>query len=222
MHDRRAGGATLEWLGARRCAADSDGLGSNAQMARPGQAGADVPAARARLAAARRTKGAAVVLVAASLASGVAVGAAAGHPREGSGAPQPRVIQLSYSEVNDGTFPRTRLMAFARRTDSVKLATRFNGRHPTADTRLDKSITDTDIKGNAKHPFVVIRKGGGRRVVKLVRKSLAERGQARVRVRAERDGRVDAIKLRIVLARCAMDPPLFPVDCEVKRSGKHV
>jgi hypothetical protein len=164
----------------------------------------------------------AAFLVAAGL-TGAAIPAAADHPREAVGGAQPRVIQLSYSEVNDGSRPRLNLMAFSRRTDSVRFATRYDGRQATANTRYVKSITDTDINGNrAKHPFVLVRKQGGKRVVKLVRKSLDERGEARVRIRAARGGSVDAIKLRIVLGRCSQDPPLFPVDCEVERSGKHV
>jgi hypothetical protein len=159
----------------------------------------------------------AVVLVA--VASAVGPAATSGVA---GGGPQPRVIQLSYSEVNDGTRPRLSLMAFSRRTDSVRFSTRYEGKQVTGDTRRDNSLTDTDIKGNAKHPFVLRRKQGGKRVVKLVRESLDERGEARVRIRAERGGDVDVIKLRIVLGRCSQDPPLFPVDCEVERSGKHV
>jgi RNA-binding protein YhbY len=175
-----------------------------------------------RASRARRTKGAIAVLVGVALASMAAASAAGGDARQAPGPPPPRVIQLSYSDVNDGTFPRYRLMAFSRRTDSVDFATRFGGKKASAGARLDKSITDTDIKGNAKHPFVIVRKQGGRRVLKLIRKSLDRRGEAKVRVRAKRDDRVDAIRLKIVLARCSQDPPLFPVDCEVKRSGKHV
>ena len=162
-------------------------------------------------------------LVAALVVLGGAAIAAATDTGNARAAPQPRVIQLSYSEVNDGSFPRNRLMAFARRTRSVEFSTRYQGKHATARTRFDKSITDTDIKGNtAKHPFVLIRKHGGRRTIKLIRGSLHERGEARVKVRAAHNGRVDAIHLRIVLAKCAQDPPLFPVDCEVRRSGRHV
>jgi hypothetical protein len=157
------------------------------------------------------------------IVSGLAAPAAVGHATHASGGAQPRVIQLSYSEVNDGSRPRLNLMAFSRRTEAVGLATRYQGKQATADTRFSKNITDTDIKGNrAKHPFVLVRKRGGKRVVKLVRDSLADRGEARVRIRATRGGSVDAIKLRIVLTRCSLDPPLFPVDCEVERSGKHV
>ncbi|MDF2752234.1 MAG: hypothetical protein K0S82_617 [Gaiellaceae bacterium] len=167
------------------------------------------------------TRGALVVALAAGISSQTA--GAAETKRGGAGGGQPRVIQLSYSEVNDGSRPRLNLMAFARRTDSVRLSTRYQGKQATGDTRYDKSITDTDINGNnAKHPFVLRRKQGGKRVVKLIRNSLDERGQARVRIRAARGGRVDAIKLRIVRAKCSLDPPLFPVDCEVERSGKHV
>lgn len=164
----------------------------------------------------------AIGVAALSIAVGLAAPAAVGHATHASGGAQPRVIQLSYSEVNDGSRPRLNLMAFSRRTDSVRLATRYQGKQATADTRFSKNITDTDIKGRAKHPFVLVRKRGGKRVVKLVRNSLADRGEARVRIRAARGGSIDAIKLRIVLARCSLDPPLFPVDCEVERSGKHV
>ena len=162
------------------------------------------------------------VLVAAIAGSALALGAASGGAQQASAPKQPRVIQLHYAQVNDGTFPRLRLDAFSRRTDSVTLSTRFHGKKASGKTRFNKNVTDTDIKGNAKHPFELIRKQGGRRVVKFVKKSLAQRGTSNVKVRAERGGRVDAIKLKIVLAKCGKDPPLFPVDCEVRRSGKHV
>ncbi|MQA75740.1 MAG: hypothetical protein GEU88_15595, partial [Solirubrobacterales bacterium] len=115
------------------------------------------------------------VLFAATVAS-VAALAATGSAHEASSGPQPRVIQLSYSDSKDGSFPRYRLMAFSRRTDDVRFATRFAGKRAKADARFSENITDTDIKGNAKHPFVLIRKGGGKRVMKLIRRAFDERG----------------------------------------------
>ena len=60
------------------------------------------------------------------------------------------------------------------------------------------------------------RKDGGRRVLKLVRQALDGRGVAKLRLRVRGDGGVDALRLRIVLANCSQEPPLYPVDCEVR------
>jgi hypothetical protein len=35
-------------------------------------------------------------------------------------------------------------------------------------------------------------------------------------------GLLDDLRLTIVLAKCAQDPPIYPVDCEIRRSGKHI
>jgi hypothetical protein len=126
------------------------------------------------------------------------------------------VVQLSYSEVNDGSSPRYRLQGFARRTDSLTFRTRSRGKTATARSRYNKSITDTDLRGDARHPFVLQRKGGGRRVLKLIRGALSERGVAKVRVRAKGEGGVDSVRLKIVLAECSQEPPFYPVDCEVR------
>jgi hypothetical protein len=43
---------------------------------------------------------------------------------------------------------------------------------------------------------------------------------AKVRIRAKRDGLLDDLRLTIVLAKCAQEPPIYPVDCEITRRGK--
>ncbi len=133
-----------------------------------------------------------------------------------SGARPAKVIQLSYSRWYEGHS----LLAFARRTDSLRFATRYRGKKASAPARRS-SVTDTDIKGEASRGWNPIRKRGGRKVIRLVRKSLDRRGVAKVRTRAKRDGLLDDHWWRIVLAKCSQDPPLYPVDCEIARSGKH-
>jgi hypothetical protein len=155
-----------------------------------------------------------VLLVAAAVTWGAE---AAGAPK-GSGSHPPKVIQLSYEESNDGSSPRRALDAFVRySTDSVNFATRYHGRTATAKTRYRPNITDTDIRGEmARHPWALVRKGGGSRVLRLIHEALGQRGVAKVRTRARRDGLLDDVRTRIVLSECAQDPPLYPVSCEVR------
>jgi hypothetical protein len=125
---------------------------------------------------------------------------------------------VSYDESNDGSSPRRALYAFVRYpTDTVTFATRYHGHSARGRTRYRSDITDTDIHGErASHPWALIRRGGGRRVFRLVHRSLRQRGFANVRARARRGALVDAGRVRIVLSRCAQDPPLYPVSCEVR------
>ena len=129
----------------------------------------------------------------------------------------PRVIQLSYSESDDGSSPRRSRYAFSRRTDSLRFATRHGGVRATGRSRYKPQITDTDIRGEeARHPWALVRKGGGQRVLRLVHRSLRERGRAVVRVRAKRGGLLDDVRVRVDLSDCTRDPPLYPIDCEAR------
>ncbi len=105
---------------------------------------------------------------------------------------------------------------YARRADSLRFKVRYRGRTASAGSRYDESITDTDLRGDARHPFVIRRDRAGRRVLKLIRKALARRGVAKVRVRARGPGGADSERLRIALRRCSIEPPFYPVDCEVR------
>jgi hypothetical protein len=128
------------------------------------------------------------------------------------------VIQVSYDESNDGSSPRRALFAFVRySTQSVDFATRYRGRSAKARTRYRPNVTDTDIHGRrARHPWALVREGGGRRVLRLIHNSLENRGFANVRARARRDGLLDDARVRIAVSRCAQDPPLYPLSCEVR------
>ena len=129
----------------------------------------------------------------------------------------PKVVQISYAESDDGSSPAKRLYAFVRRADVVRFATRYEGKRATAGTRYRPNITDTDLHGkDVRHPWSLVRKDGGRRVLRLVAKALDERGVAKVRVRARGAGGVDRVRVRVKLAECAQEPPLYPVDCEVR------
>lgn len=129
----------------------------------------------------------------------------------------PRVIQLSYSRSDDGSTPHTVLQAFARRTKALRFSTAFHGRRASAPARFNSHVTDTDLHGQASHPWELEHGGPGGRVYELVRRSLAERRSAAVRVRARRGDRVDRVKLKIRVSKCAKDPPFYPLDCTIHR-----
>jgi hypothetical protein len=158
------------------------------------------------------------MLVVSIVTSAVTCGGEAVAAQKAGGSRPPREIQLSYDESNDGSSPRRALYAFVRHaTDSVKFAVRYHGRGATAGSRYKTQITDTDIRGGkARHPWALIRKGSGGRVLRLIHKSLEQRGVAKVRIRARRDGLLDDVRTRIVLSECAQDPPFYPVSCEVR------
>jgi hypothetical protein len=124
----------------------------------------------------------------------------------------PKVIQLSYAQWYEE--PGGDLAAFARgHPDSLTFATRYRGRQATVPAKQPD--------GDEWEP---IRKRGAARVYRLIRKALDRRGVAKVRTRARRDGLVDVHRWRIVLAHCHQDPSpdaLYPVGCEIARSGEH-
>lgn len=139
-----------------------------------------------------------VATVAAVLAL-TAVAAAAGPPR---------VKGMTYFVRDDGSLPHVRLLVDVKRADSVRVATVFHGKHASAPTRLDDRISGD--------PWVLQHKDAGRKVYKLIRKSLDERGSASVRIRARGDG-TDSVKLKIRKSECTMDPPFYPLDCTIHR-----
>lgn len=139
-----------------------------------------------------------------------------GVPATDSAAKPPKVVKLRYADVRDGSSPRFRLHGYARRALSLTFKARFRGKTATAGSRYEKSITDPKVKGTAKHPWVIRRKGGGRRVIKLVRRGLDKRGTAKVRVRVKGKGGVDSERLRIVRDECHQEPPFYPLECEVR------
>ena len=129
------------------------------------------------------------------------------------------VVQLSYGETPGQDGPDRVLEAFSRRTDSLKFHTTFKGEDVTSPGRYDPNVTDTDIHGNrAKHPWKPNRRLRGSRLISLVHRSLSQRGFARVTVRAtnNRTG-TDIVQVEIDLSStdCTLDPPLYPISCEV-------
>jgi hypothetical protein len=164
----------------------------------------------------RRARASGSFLIAASVAGLLVV---AGPVATSTAAPrhQPEVIQLSYSESSGDVGPNRRLEAFARHTDSLKFAVHYNGHRARVPGTYRSDITDTDIHGHgAKHPWVPDREHGGNRLIRLVHRSLDRRGFARVQVHAEGSQAEELAVVRIDLSRCTTDPPLYPVDCEVR------
>jgi hypothetical protein len=128
----------------------------------------------------------------------------------------PDVIQLSYSESSDQGADR-RLEVFARHTHGMHFATAYKGEKASAPGKYNSTVTDTDIHGRkARHPWEPDRKKGGGDAVRLVHEALHQPGVAKVRLRARKSGEVDKVRVRIDRDKCASDPPLYPLDCEVK------
>ena len=121
----------------------------------------------------------------------------------------PRVTGLTYFVRDDGSLPHVRLLVDVKRADIVRVATVFHGRHASAPTRLDARISG--------HPWVLQHQQPGGRVYRLIRRSLARRGSASVRIRARGDGGSDRVKLKIRESGCTKDPPFYPLDCTIHR-----
>ena len=146
-----------------------------------------------------------------------AISAAVAIAGPGGARQPPQLVQLSYAESDDGSSPKRSLYAFARRAASVKFVTRYDGDRARAGTRYRSSITDTDLHGHdVRHPWALVRRDGGKRVLRLIHDALFERGSARVRVIARGGGNRVVTGVSIVLAECSQDPPFYPVSCEVR------
>jgi hypothetical protein len=132
------------------------------------------------------------------------------------GGGKPKLVQLSYEESDDGSSPPKALSAYFRRAELVKFVTRYHGDRASGTSRYNDSITDTDLHGEARHPWRLIRRGGGKQVLKLIHAALVETGDARVKVIARGNGRRVVDRVLIVLADCSQDPPFYPVSCEIR------
>jgi len=154
--------------------------------------------------------------VSGALLLALALGTASAGAAAESGGQPPKLVQLSYSESDDGSSPKRALYAFARRAEKVRFVTRYDGERATARSRYVSSITDTDLNGEARHPWALIRRNGGKQVLGLIHEALFASGSAKVMVVARGNGRKRERKVKILLAECTPDPPLYPVSCEVK------
>ena len=155
-------------------------------------------------------------ITAALTASAAIPHGAAADPKEEGQRRGPKVVQLSFSSGR-GVGEKS-LQAFAYRTEVLRFRTSYEGERATADSRYRPNVTDTDIdaKGEARHPWELLKKGDGKQVLKMTRQALRERGTAVVRVLAHRDGKLDDVRVRIKLSECSQDPPLYPISCEVE------
>lgn len=128
----------------------------------------------------------------------------------------PSLVQVSYEESDDGSSPPFNLSAYGKKIDALRFTTRYGGERASGEAKFNGSITDTDLNGEASHPWSLIRKGEGKRVIKLVHKQLFETGVAKVRIRARGDGEHLDQTVEIRLSECSQDPPFYPVSCEVE------
>ena len=135
---------------------------------------------------------------------------------ERRGGNPPKLVQVSYAESDDGSSPKRSLQAYAKRAEAVKFATRFDGDSARGKAKYRESITDTDLNGEASHPWALVRRDGGGRVLKLIHRSLGAREKARVKVILK--GKSERVVERVVIrvADCAQDPPLYPLSCEIR------
>lgn len=161
---------------------------------------AAVAVARRSIGAVRgqRTAGSAIALLAALVSLAAPASAAA----------PPRIVSLGYFVRDDGNLPHTRLLATVRRADSVSFATSYHGSRAAAPARLDDRISGD--------PWVLQHQGGAK-LYRLIRRSLARRGSAAVRVRARNGAGRDHVKLKIRESECTKDPPFYPLDCTIDR-----
>jgi hypothetical protein len=128
----------------------------------------------------------------------------------------PKVVQVSCYEDREDGRPYN-LQAHALRTDALTFSVRRGGRRIAAEAKLNESISDTDLRGEARHHWVPVRNRAGRRLVKTVADRLHGNGQVRLRIRVRGNGIRDSMPVRIVLSECNTDPPLYPdPGCEVK------
>ena len=137
---------------------------------------------------------------------------------DAAGAKGPKLVQLYYAESDDGSSRPFALDAYLYRADAVRFTARYDGERASGVARYEDGVTDTNIHatGEARHPWELVRQDGGQDVIRLVRDSLAERGVAKVRVRARGDGRHLDVAVQIRLSECSLDPPFYPVSCEVE------
>ena len=117
-----------------------------------------------------------------------------------------RVVQVAYERWYGGND----LRASARRTDRLRMSTRYRGRRAAAPLRQTEPIE-----------WEPIRKEGGRRLFRLVRRALeGERGFARVRTFAKGDcGRIDRHRWTFRYSECSVSTdPSYPIYCELSRN----
>jgi hypothetical protein len=154
--------------------------------------------------------------LAAAAAVLAAAQATAGEQDGRGGERGPKVVQLQFSSGRG--IGEKSLQAYAYRTEVLRFRTSYEGERATADSRYRENVTDTDIdaRDEARHPWEMLKKGGGKRVIKMIRQSLRERGVAVVRILAHGGDKLDDPRVRIELSKCSEDPPIYPISCEVK------
>ena len=142
-----------------------------------------------------------------AMAAGLAALAMAAQPA--MAAKGPKLVQVCYAETSDGSSEPFDLEANGYNIDALRFTTRYGGERASGEAKLDNS-TDTDLNGEARHPWSLIRKGDGKQVIKLVHAQLFETGVAKVRIRARGDGDHLDQAVEIRLADCSQRPALLP------------
>jgi hypothetical protein len=126
---------------------------------------------------------------------------------------KPKVVRALLEKGDRGNSFGYSLSANMKRTDAVTFKTRYLDERASGPARYNDNVTTTDLRGQAKHPWNLIR-SSGKDVIKLIRASLKATGEATVKIKAENDaGKSSKTKVTFALSECHMDPPLYPLTC---------
>jgi hypothetical protein len=121
----------------------------------------------------------------------------------------PKLVDLIYGEWYGGIDggPRFYLKATTQRASSTTFTARHRGRSSTARGVLNETRRKREL-------WKVTRKPAGRRVIRKIRRSFAEKGVARIRIVARGKGGYARRWVRFELADCTRDAtPSYPVTC---------
>ena len=85
-----------------------------------------------------------------AFAAGLAALAMAAQPA--MAAKGPKLVQVGYTETDDGSSPPFDLSAFGTDIDALRFTTRYGGERASGDAKFNDHVTDTDLNGEAQPP----------------------------------------------------------------------
>ena len=134
----------------------------------------------------------------------------------GGGKP-PRVVRALLEKGDRGQSFGFSLSANVKRADTVTFKTKYNGDAATGAARYNDNVTTTDLRGEASHPWQLIRKGDGKDVIRLIRQALNATGETTVKIKMrDEGGRRFTQPVTFVESECHKDPPIYPLTCTVE------